>query len=49
MKGRAFDVYHRLSVDVAADYERFKDPLLKNVDMTEHGFRKKFHYERPEK
>ena len=26
----------------AADYEKLKDALLKNFDMTERGFRKKF-------
>ena len=49
MKGRALDVYVRLSVDDAADYEKLKEALLKNFDMTERGFRKKFRYERPEK
>ena len=49
LKGRAFDVYDRLSVDDAADYEKLKEALLKNFDMTERGFRKKFRYERPEK
>ena len=49
LKGRAFDVYDRLSVDNAADYEKLKETLLKNFDMTERGFRKKFRYERPEK
>ena len=33
----------------AADYEKLKEALLKNFDMTERGFRKKFRYERPEK
>ena len=49
LKGRALDVYDRLSVDDAADYEKWKEALLKNFDMTERGFRKKFRYERPEK
>ena len=49
LKGRALDVYDRLSVDDAADYEKLKEALLKNFDMTERGFRKKFRYERPEK
>ena len=49
LKGRALDVYGRLSVDDAADYEKLKDALLKNFDITERGFRKKFRYERPEK
>ena len=49
LKGRALDVYDRLSVDDAADYEKLKEALLKNFDMTERGLRKKFRYERPEK
>ena len=32
----------------AADYDKLKDALLKNFDMTERGFRKKFRYRRPE-
>ena len=35
LKGRALEVYDRLSVAVAADYEKLKDALLKNFDMTE--------------
>ena len=49
LKGCALDVYDRLSVDDAANYEKLKEALLKNFDMTERGFRKKFRYERPEK
>ena len=49
LKGRALDVYDRLSVDDAADYEKLNEALLKNFDMTECGFTKKFRYERPEK
>lgn len=49
LKGRALDVYDRLSNEDAADYEKLKDALLKNFDMTERGFRKKFRYSRPEK
>ena len=42
LKGRALEVYDRLSVADANDYEKLKDALLKNFDMTERGFRKKF-------
>ena len=49
LKGRALDVYHRLSTEDAADYDKLKDALLKNFDMTERGFRKKFRYSRPER
>ena len=33
----------------ANDYEKLKDALLKNFDMTERGFRKKFRNDRPER
>ena len=49
LKGRALDVYDRLSTEDAADYGRLRDALLKNFDMTERGFRKKFRYGRPER
>ena len=38
LKGRAFDVYNRLSVDDAAEYEKLKDAMLKTFDMTGRGF-----------
>ena len=49
LKGRALDVYDRLSTEDAADYDKLKDALLKNFDMTERGFRKKYRYSRPER
>ena len=49
LKGRALDVYDRLSTEDAANYDKLKDALLKNFDMTERGFRKKFRYSRPER
>ena len=49
LKGRALEVYDRLSVVDANDYEKLKDALLKNFDMTERGFRKKFRNDRPER
>ena len=49
LKGRALDVYDRLSNEDAASYDKLKEALLKNFDMTERGFRKKFRYSRPEK
>ena len=49
LKGRALDLYDRLSTEDAADYDKLKDALLKNFDMTERGFRKKFRYSRPER
>ena len=49
LKGWALEVYDRLSVADANDYEKLKDALLKNFDMTERGFRKKFRNDRPER
>ena len=49
LKGRALDVYDMLSTEDAADCDKLKDALLKNFDMTERGFRKKFRYSRPER
>ena len=48
LKGRALDVYDRLSTEDAADYDKLKDALLKSFDMTERGFRKKFNYDKSE-
>ena len=42
LKGRALNVYDRLSTEDEADYDKLKDTLLKNFDMTERGFKKKF-------
>ena len=41
-------MYDRLSVSDANDYEKLKDALLKNFDMTERGLSKKFLNDRPE-
>ena len=49
LKGRALEVYDRLSLADANDYEELKDALLKNFDMTERGLRKKFRNDRPER
>ena len=49
LKGRALDVYDRLSTEDAADYDKLKDALLKNFDMTQRGFKKKFRYSKPER
>ena len=49
LKGRALDVYDRLSTEDATDYDKLNDTLLKNFDMTERGFRKKFRYSSPER
>ena len=47
LKGRALEVSDILLVDDAE--EKLKDTLLKNFDVTERGFKKKFRYDSPEK
>ena len=49
LKGCALDVYDRLSTEDVADFDKLKDALLKNFDMTERGFRKKFRYSWPKR
>ena len=46
--GWALNVYDRLSDEKAASHDKLKEALLKNFDMTERGFHKKFRYSRPE-
>ena len=48
LKGRALDVFSRLPVAQALDYEALKEALLKRFELTEEGFRKKFRSCRPE-
>lgn len=42
LKGKALEVYVRLSPSDASSYEIIKTALLKRYDMTEDGFRRKF-------
>ena len=49
LKGRALDVYHRMSIDDVSDYEKLKGALLKEYQLTADGYRKKFHSTRIEK
>ena len=49
LKGRTLDVYDRLPNEDVANYNKLKEALLKNFDMTERGFRKVFLYSWPEK
>ena len=49
LKGRALEVFVRLSKDDRSDYGQIKEALLTNFDLTEHSFRKKFRDFRPEK
>ena len=49
LKGRALEVFVRLSRDDQSDYGQIKEALLANFDLTERSFRKKFRDCRPEK
>jgi len=42
LKGRASDVYSRLPVKDAQEYESLKDALLKRFNLTEEGFKQNF-------
>jgi len=42
LKGKALEVYSRLPVKDAQDYEILKDILLKRFNLTEKGFKQKF-------
>src|SRR6266568_7712762 len=43
LKGKALDVYGRLSTDQAKDYAFVKDALLKRFQLTEEGFKTTFY------
>ena len=49
IKGRALEVFVRLSKDDQLDYSPINEALLANFDLTERSFRKKFRDCRPEK
>ena len=49
LKGRALEVFVRLSRGDQSDYGQIKEALLTNFDLTERSFRKKFRDCRPEK
>jgi len=48
LKGKALEVYSRLPVKDAQDYEILKDILLKRFNLTEKGFKQKFKSARAE-
>ena len=48
LKGKALDVYSRLSIDDVSNYEQLKDALLKRFHLTEYGFQVKFRTAKPE-
>src|SRR5260221_5750377 len=42
LKGKSLDVYSRLAVDAAQDYDHVKEALLKRFELTEAGFKSQF-------
>ena len=48
LKGRALEVFVRLSKDDQSDYSQIKEALLTNFDLTGRSFRKKFRDCRPQ-
>ena len=49
LKGRALEIFVRLSKDDQSDYNQLKEALLTHFDLTERSFRKRFMDCRPEK
>ena len=49
LKGRALEVFARLSKDDQSDYEQIREALLNNFNLTERQFKRKFRESRPEK
>jgi len=48
LRGKALEVYSRLSLDDANNYEILKGSLLRRFNFTEEGFKRKFHTAKPE-
>ena len=48
LTGKALEVYSRLSVDEALDYNCLKEAIVKRYELTEEGFRQKFQSSKPE-
>ena len=42
LKGRALEVYSRLPVKEAQNYDLLKEALMKRFNLTEEGFKQKF-------
>ena len=42
LKGKILDVYSRLTVEAAQDYDQVKEALLKRFELTEAGFKSQF-------
>ena len=43
LRGKALDVYSQLTPTESDDYDKLKNALLKRFQLTEEGFRRKFH------
>ena len=48
LKGKALEVYSRLSLDDVTKYDTLKDALLKRFHLTEYGFQFKFRTAKPD-
>ena len=48
LKGKALDVYSRLSLEDASNYPSLRDALLKRFHLTAYGFQQKFRTAKPE-
>ena len=48
LRGKALDVYARLTPDESKDYKTLKDALLKRYQMTEEGYKRKFYAAKPD-
>ena len=48
LRGRALDVYARLPVAEANNFDKLKEALLKRYEKTEDGYRRKFYSARPD-
>jgi hypothetical protein len=48
LKGKALDVYCRMPLDDASNYESLKKALLRRFELTEEGFKTKFRIAKPE-
>ena len=49
LKGKALEVYSRLSPEESVDYDKLKNALLKRFQLTEDGYRAKFRTSHPQK
>ena len=49
LQGKALKAYVRMPLKDISDYEKLKNTLLRRFEMTEEGFRRKFHSSRMEK